>query len=86
MRFQSTPPSRGATSICTRCCKTRRISIHAPLAGGDVMWRDAYRLYGISIHAPLAGGDDNLIDAGLIDEISIHAPLAGGDDPHEGSY
>ena len=34
-RFQSTLPSRGATSLCIGPHSIRQISIHAPLAGSD---------------------------------------------------
>ena len=35
-RFQSTPPSRGATAAIADRDRYSRISIHAPLAGSDV--------------------------------------------------
>ena len=34
-RFQSTPPSREATTMATSCIRHGGISIHASLAGGD---------------------------------------------------
>ena len=57
-----------------------RISIHAPLAGSDLLLRrplPSRRI--ISIHAPLAGSDRQ--DEGRRPDgvISIHAPLAGSD-------
>ena len=42
--FQSTPPVRGATRHGTYCGAGRRISIHAPRAGGDAI-RDRPRGY-----------------------------------------
>ena len=33
------------------------VSIHATLAGGDIMADTAHRLTDVSIHATLAGGD-----------------------------
>ena len=56
--FQSTHPSRGATTRLDAVAGRAIISIHAPLAGcdpGDA--GDLYALWGISIHAPLAGCD-----------------------------
>ncbi len=41
------------------------ISIHAPLAGGDVLLHGFHRLYQISIHAPLAGGDQLMMAQGI---------------------
>ena len=78
-RFQSTPPSRGATYAAPRRAPRMTISIHAPLAGGDLSRGAEDSFDAISIHAPLAGGDD--ISQALIYVmcISIHAPLAGGD-------
>ena len=35
MRFQSTPPVRGATLLTTENLAQQTISIHAPRAGGD---------------------------------------------------
>ena len=35
MRFQSTPPARGATAFLQRWCNCFYISIHAPREGGD---------------------------------------------------
>ena len=56
------------------------ISIHAPLAGCDVIaLAQKEQAKAISIHAPLAGCD-RMTDAGCSKvTISIHAPLAGCD-------
>ena len=57
IRFQSTPPARGATYRLYDGSGYQYISIHAPREGGDIspdtIWRIAY----ISIHAPREGGD-----------------------------
>ena len=55
--FQSTRPMRGAT--CGRClsCRFRRVSIHAPHAGRDVLIVCLDLLFRVSIHAPHAGRD-----------------------------
>ena len=59
--FQSTPPVRGATAIFAIIQNDRRISIHAPRAGGDpVDAVEQLRKLGISIHAPRAGGDGSV--------------------------
>ena len=56
-RFQSTLPSRGATAERDGLPWSRRISIHAPLAGSDQGIAYSDRRLKISIHAPLAGSD-----------------------------
>ena len=56
--FQSTRPSRGATSVPRVLSCWPMISIHAPLAGRD--FANAFMRFAtscISIHAPLAGRD-----------------------------
>ena len=77
--FQSTPPSRGATTEEFSIIPIEDISIHAPLAGGDRHCAGAGLSAQISIHAPLAGGDPLIQPLILLVAISIHAPLAGGD-------
>ena len=57
--FQSTPPSRGATTFEAMIEGGDDISIHAPLAGGDQRRPLRAGLGLISIHAPLAGGDSH---------------------------
>ena len=58
LMFQSTPPSREATRMSIRRACMYKVSIHAPLTGGDEPFA---RLDGaqteVSIHAPLTGGD-----------------------------
>ena len=63
-KFQSTHPLRGATDDDRRVQSHTPISIHAPLAGCDLV-SAAVDLGGdaISIHAPLAGCDDDLYKA-----------------------
>ena len=78
--FQSTRPSRGATlsAFCLNLCVD--ISIHAPLAGRDLLSHGRRPVKGISIHAPLAGRDFiNKPGYDIPFDISIHAPLAGRD-------
>ena len=63
LQFQSTHPSRGATSIMYIWTLCLHISIHAPLTGCDrkvlaCTWGNI-----ISIHAPLTGCDQELIYA-----------------------
>ena len=78
--FQSTLPSRGATSDGFVLFILILISIHAPLAGSDQI-PVQYNLTGkISIHAPLAGSDIIRLHPPLPGVISIHAPLAGSDE------
>ena len=55
--FQSTPPLRGRPWCSLLPYVFCRISIHAPLAGGDQHLGDVVKVVPISIHAPLAGGD-----------------------------
>ena len=55
--FQSTHPSRGATSYFNIRQNIRMISIHAPLTGCDQNLDDMVQQDKISIHAPLTGCD-----------------------------
>ena len=55
--FQSTPPARGATTTRPVSDIARRISIHAPREGGDIVHRMPIHKIPISIHAPREGGD-----------------------------
>ena len=55
------------------------ISIHAPLAGRDILSFAGVRRGRISIHAPLAGRDGHAARVRKLRDISIHAPLAGRD-------
>ena len=55
--FQSTHPSRGATTDKSSLCQLLSISIHAPLTGCDLQFRHIKTDRAISIHAPLTGCD-----------------------------
>ena len=58
MRFQSTPPARGATFSLRLGRQQTLISIHAPREGGDLTDLQAkVDANAISIHAPREGGD-----------------------------
>ena len=57
--FQSTPPARGATSLCSEISGKDLISIHAPREGGDQTTKNTDSATNISIHAPREGGDSN---------------------------
>ena len=71
--FQSTHPLRGATCRRYHWPRTRRISIHAPLAGCD-SWEDIMERMGyISIHAPLAGCD-RLADCAMLGTTAYFNP------------
>ena len=80
--FQSTLPSRGATSALAVLLVYRYISIHAPLAGSDDT-----QLCGIVAGTvfqstlPSRGATKPAIGSGrIVFLISIHAPLAGSDE------
>ena len=55
--FQSTPPSRGVTTLTAPLSLAFTISIHTPLAGSDILVGSIYDQIEISIHTPLAGSD-----------------------------
>ena len=56
------------------------VSIHATLAGGDLVFYHQLSILCVSIHATLAGGDVDVEDNKLKPlSVSIHATLAGGD-------
>jgi hypothetical protein len=50
-RFQSTPPTREATSAAQLCGAVRNVSIHASRVGGDGAWRNALHALEISCHS-----------------------------------
>ena len=90
--FQSTHPLRGATGRCLFLFRRLRISIHAPLAGCDLLDALAAALPDKfqSTH-PLRGATSGYVLVEHDGKISIHAPLAGCDDVHikcskEGNY
>ena len=58
LKFQSTPPARGATRHVRMLRQLFAISIHAPREGGDgTATLTVDGLLAISIHAPREGGD-----------------------------
>ena len=77
--FQSTPLLRGATIYKIHHVPDRRVSIHAPLARGDLL--ALISLVGFSSFNPRPSCEGRRI-AGMVREmrkVSIHAPLARGD-------
>ena len=56
-KFQSTHPSRGATEMIETVDGLVCVSIHAPLAGCDLVSPYGQEVIMVSIHAPLAGCD-----------------------------
>ena len=80
VKFQSTPPSRGATICLLQQHHAVKISIHAPLAGGDgVHQKLQQRHRKFQSTPPSRGATPDLDGFWKAFEISIHAPLAGGD-------
>ena len=66
IQFQSTLPSRGATFGSLLIPLLIVISIHAPLAGSDILCGNFCVPVIISIHAPLAGSDSNRYNSPLM--------------------
>ena len=79
MRFQSTLPVGGATTVCAGRCRRNKISIHAPRGGSDSFHFLSFSILTISIHAPRGGSDVHKIFATEWQAISIHAPRGGSD-------
>ena len=80
MRFQSTPPVRGATIRGYAVRRERGISIHAPRAGGDTTEIDiAVRAMLFQSTPPVRGATRRSPCFRRTYGISIHAPRAGGD-------
>ena len=79
--FQSTRPSRGATSYILAHLETVPISIHAPLAGRDPLHGavDQHRRNKFQSTRPSRGATAWAVDIVGESRISIHAPLAGRD-------
>ena len=80
-QFQSTPLTRGETSLNSamppRCC----ISIHSPHTRGDVQDENGLWLVeGISIHSPHTRGDQMRPTSCRPTGISIHSPHTRGVD------
>ncbi len=61
IKFQSTPPTRGATFIDVKLWYGLRISIHAPHTGSDEKDLLICKSLVISIHAPHTGSDNRPI-------------------------
>ncbi len=76
--FQSTHPLRGATKAITLLDVRDLISIHAPLAGCDVILRLVPDVSPISIHAPPCGVRLILgVSQGTIERFQSTHPLRG---------
>ena len=84
-RFQSTLPSRGATTVSSRTACMHVISIHAPLAGSDSTICAPSTLRPISIHAPLAGSDIHGIE-GAFDWLRFQSTLPSRGATYQRSY
>ena len=79
--FQSTLPSRGATTKVCSGDGEYQISIHAPLAGSDPM-DESLTIQNIQFQStlPSRGATDDRSYRVVHQRISIHAPLAGSDE------
>ena len=82
IRFQSTPPVRGATQIKAKFPIQSVISIHAPREGGDVTTSTAMVQEEVFQSTPPVRGATLTLPwfRGYNGKISIHAPREGGDD------
>ena len=80
LKFQSTLPLRGATSMLSIRYSDPPISIHAPLAGSDAMrGRDLGYIRNFNPRSPCGERRYQQYRQSESDKISIHAPLAGSD-------
>ena len=80
IKFQSTPPVRGATGVLLRASAYGDISIHAPRAGGDtVCAAKTGAMPDFNPRPPCGGRLGGVGVYGFSCQISIHAPRAGGD-------
>ena len=78
--FQSTRPLRGATLFACFRISFDRISIHAPLAGRDLIQPAPVKsIPNFNPRAPCGARRCIIREVCLISTISIHAPLAGRD-------
>ena len=78
--FQSTRPLRGATRLRAYYAATFPISIHAPLAGRDVIFTGLLvPMNRFQSTRPLRGATRGCAEMDCSTVISIHAPLAGRD-------
>ena len=82
--FQSTPPCEGATWQPLKARPGRRVSIHAPVRGGD--WQAWMRVPLSCFNPrPRARGRHDATEDQILDAVvSIHAPVRGGDGPGQG--
>ena len=81
LKFQSTPPVRGATNAVRVIYVVCTISIHAPRAGGDGFPALSLAGFQISIHAPRAGGDPTAAPLPPLAENFNPRPPCGGRPP-----
>ena len=81
LKFQSTPPARGATTARVARSVAFWIFQSTPPARGATGSRktDLPDEWEISIHAPREGGDECRLAWKKMQDISIHAPREGGD-------
>ena len=80
VKFQSTPPIRGATPAFQIRTNPPKISIHAPHTGGDSSCRGTDPKRADFNPRPPYGGRQGHIRGHYVDHvISIHAPHTGGD-------
>ena len=78
--FQSTRPVRGATPVSGIARKERRVSIHAPRAGRDVLMPEMVaRVLCFNPRAPCGARPRETREARPRRPVSIHAPRAGRD-------
>ena len=78
--FQSTPPWEGATFFRDYRCQRGRVSIHAPVGGGDDSLGGRHRAASVfQSTPPWEGATPFLNPVKLLDLVSIHAPVGGGD-------
>ena len=79
LKFQSTPPARGATASMVLRLPTISISIHAPREGGDWIFHPTDTVQTpISIHAPREGGDvDDILRLAYVEVFQSTPPARG---------
>ena len=80
MKFQSTPPARGATLTTSAQMQACTFQSTPPARGATARGGYTNIWMHISIHAPREGGDAGFpVRTGPASNISIHAPREGGD-------
>ena len=77
--FQSTHPSRGATSCAVAAAQKIQFQSTHPSRGATIKVEQGKVVVIISIHAPLTGCDLAAFPAQYFFRISLHAPLTGCD-------